>query len=70
MFVLYVELRARIVIGNSLNVYVSGKLYRLERGVMHSMCVFSFIACNKKLQHAAAECCGTCSHEKSSVVVL
>ena len=50
MFVLYVELRARIVIGNSLNVYVSGKLYRLERGVMHSMCVFF------PLLHATKSC--------------
>ena len=54
MFVLYVELRARIVIGNSLNVYVSGKLYRLERGVMHSMCFF-FLYCMQ--QKAAARSC-------------
>ena len=55
MFFLYVELRARIVIGNSLNLYVLRKFYRLERGVMHSMFVFPFLratkSCSMQLQN-------------------
>ena len=49
---LYVELRARIVIGNSLNLYV-----------LQFFLFYVCFACNKKPQHAAAECCGMCSHE-------